>query len=202
MNDKRHEQTSALLDGELEPDDQLRVIARMTDDDRDALERFGRYRLIGDVMRGECTVLASDLAGRVREALRHEPVVLAPRPRQLPRWLRPVAGVAVAASVAAGAVLVAPQVLNQTGQPGQPLQLAAELPRQAMAPTLVAAGPAVEQAESLVVAGVPAASRWQVLDPDMEDRLNRLVIEHHEFGGRTGINGPVPHIGFVSHGTR
>ena len=32
--------------------------------------------------------------------------------------------------------------------------------------------------------------------------LNRLVIEHHEFGGRTGINGPVPHIGLVSYGSR
>ena len=44
--------------------------------------------------------------------------------------------------------------------------------------------------------------RWQALNQDLENRLNRLVIEHHEFGGRTGINGPVPHIGLVSYGTR
>jgi hypothetical protein len=44
--------------------------------------------------------------------------------------------------------------------------------------------------------------RWQALNQDLENRLNRLVIEHHEFGGRTGVNGPVPHIGLVSYGSR
>jgi hypothetical protein len=36
----------------------------------------------------------------------------------------------------------------------------------------------------------------------MAERLNRLVIEHHEFGGRTGINGPVAHIGLVNYAGR
>jgi hypothetical protein len=37
------------------------------------------------------------------------------------------------------------------------------------------------------------------VDPELQARLNRLVIEHHEFSGRTGIYGPVSHIGLVNY---
>jgi len=200
MNEKQAELTSALLDGELDHDDQVRAVAAVLAAGPEALERFGRYRLIGDVMRGESAVLASSVADQVRRALRDEPVVLAPRPRQMPSWLRPVAGVAVAASVAVGAVLVAPQLMTQTGQPASPVQVAASMPQQLVAPTLVSTGSSEEGAAPLAVAAT--TGRWQTLDQDLEDRLSRLVIEHNEFGGRTGINGPVPHIGFVSYDGR
>lgn len=200
MKKKQAELASALLDGELDRETQSRAVDVMLDAGPEELERFGRYRLIGDVMRGESTVLASTVAARVRQALHDEPVVLAPRSRQAPRWLRPVAGLAVAASVAAGAVLVAPQLLTETGPAPRPVQLAAGLPHQTLAPTLVAAGPGGEPAAPPVAA--EKRKRWEALDQDLEARLNRLVIEHREFGGRTGIHGPVPHIGFVSYDAR
>lgn len=198
MNEQHLELTSALLDGELDRDTQSRVVSAMLDGGSEALGRFGRYRLIGDVMRGEADLPAHTLVDRVHDALRDEPVVLAPPRRRPAAWLKPAAGLAVAASVAAVAVVVAPQLMGQGETGSQQVQLAADLPRPMATPVLVAAaGPTAAEPQVPQVAG-----HWQAIDQRLEDRLNRMVIEHNEFGGRTGINGPVPHIGFVSYGGR
>lgn len=198
MNDRETELTSALLDGELDPDTQRRAVSAVLDAGEQELERFGRYCLIGDVMRGESSVLAISVAEKVHQALVDEPVVLAPPRRQARPWLRPVAGLAVAASVATAAVFVAPQLLTPSGGETEPSRLAADVRQLAASPVLVATGTPKPQA---LKTEATTEKRWQALTPKLEDRLNRLVIEHHEFGGRTGINGPVPHIGLVSYGT-
>lgn len=197
MNERLAELASALLDGELDRDGQERAVSALLAANEGERERVGRFRMIGDVMRGESSVLATSVVRQVRQALQDEPVILAPRPRQTPRWVRPAADLAVAASVAVGAVMLTPQLMNPGEPGGQPVQTAAELPRPAMAPTLVATGAASTEPEA---AG--SSARWRALDRDLEDRLNRLLIEHHEFAGRTGVNGPVPHIGFVSYDAR
>lgn len=201
MTEKHGDLTSALLDGELDRDSQLRAVSEILSAGAEELERFGRYRLIGDVMRGESSVLAASVAGRVNVALRDEPVVLAPPPKQARRWVRPLGGLAVAASVATLAVVVAPQMFTRATPEAQPVNLAADVSPAAIAPQLLAAGTA---ANTAIGSGEPAQvpTRWQALDPALEERLNRLVIEHHEFGGRTGINGPVPHIGLVGYDAR
>jgi hypothetical protein len=109
-----------------------------------------------------------------------------------------MAGLAVAASVAAAAVVVVPQFLGQPSGLGSGATVAS-------APTTVIGRPAdrlmpVSAGSSDVrTAQTP---RWQTMDPALGERLNRLVIEHHEFGGRTGINGPVAHIGLVNYAGR
>jgi negative regulator of sigma E activity len=198
MNDTKNELTSALLDGELDPDKQQRAISAMLDAGEQELDRFGRYRLIGDVIRGESSVLATSVVREVRHSLLDEPVLLAPPRRPARQWLRPVAGLAVAASVATAAVFVAPQMMKQPGVDTKSIQLAADARQRTVSPVLVSAGASIPE---LPTSKEPAEKRWQALTPGLEDRLNRLVLEHHEFGGRTGINGPVPHIGLVSYGT-
>ncbi|WP_078119651.1 sigma-E factor negative regulatory protein [Thiosocius teredinicola] len=202
MNEKQSELVSALLDGELSVESQQRTVSAMLADGSEDLERFGRYRLIGDVMRGESAVAATEISARVRAALQDEPVVLAP-PASKPNWLRPVAGLAVAASVATAAVLIAPQMISQTEPAIGGAQVAAGTTQPTLAPTLVASTP---QQAALPVAAVDVnrdgATRWEALDEQLEDRLNRLVIEHQEYGGRTGINGPVPHIGLAGYEAR
>jgi len=201
MNERHSELTSALLDGELDPRAQLQFLSELTGPEREELERFERYCLIGDAIRGESTVLAVSVASKVHESLVDEPVVLAPSARENSRaWLKPLAGVAVAASVAAVAIFVAPQLMTQPKVDDTPAQVATEVTPAVTKSILVAAGstspqpaPAPKDAKG---------TRWRGLTPDLENRLNRLVIEHHEFGGRTGINGPVPHIGLVSYGAR
>jgi sigma-E factor negative regulatory protein RseA len=197
MNERQREQLSALLDGELDGAGTDRLLQQLGDDDA-ALDTIGRYRLIGDAMRGEFDVVASATARRVRAALADEPTVLAPPPRRPASWLRPAVGVAVAASVAAAAVFVAPQILQAPDGGGL-----APTPVVALAPS------STEPTRLTTVANVqrvaverPAQPGWHALNADLEARLNRLVIEHQEFGGHNGINGPVPHIGLVSYDRR
>jgi len=195
MNQKTTDLTSALLDGELDPETEQRAISTLLNSDRDGVERFARYRLMGDVIRGESPVLPTSVAEKVHQALVDEPVVLAPRPRRGSHWLRPVAGLAVAASVATAAIFMAPQLMTPSGAGPESPQMAAKVPQTAASvPVLVAAQQAAPAPTE--------TARWDAANKDMEERLNRLVIEHQEFGGRTGINGPVPHIGLVSYGTR
>ncbi|MCB1802953.1 MAG: sigma-E factor negative regulatory protein [Gammaproteobacteria bacterium] len=197
---------SALLDGEIAPEEQQTALTSMLEAGPAASETFGRYRLIGDLMRDESTPIVS-VADRVREALRDEPAILAPqRPERRSRWIRPLAGAALAASVAAAAIVVAPQLLDGGLQPAAEALVMA--PGNEPPATFLAAvpEPALQMAaldDKLDVRPAsPDGSRWQALDRSLEDRLDRLVIEHHEFGGRTGVNGPVPHIGFVSYDGR
>ena len=201
MNEKHAELISALLDGELDVKTSDETIARLLDRTNGERTRFGRYRLIGDVMRGESAVVTTSLADQVGVALEDEPVVLAPRRRSM-SWTRPVAGAAIAASVAAAAIVVAPQILTGVSSENgaAPQRIVATTPRPALQPTLVAAGDNPQSTSAPAAAS--NITNWQALDKTLEDRLNRLVIEHHEFGGRTGINGPVAHIGLVSYDER
>jgi len=199
MNEINSELTSALVDGELDDAARQQILSAMTGPDREELERFGRYCLIGEAIRGEASPLGVSVADKVRESLADDPVVLAPPRRKQRPWLRPVAGFAVAASVAVVAVLVAPRLMTEPGVDAEPVQVAADLARPVTRPVLVAAGAESPQGTT---GKQPDGARWQGLTPELENRLNRLVIEHHEFGGRTGINGPVPHIGLASYGSR
>ncbi len=206
MNERHAELTSALLDGELDESTSAKTISRMLDHGGDETARFGRYRLIGDVMRGESAVYAASIAERVERALYDEPVVLAPR-RRASNWTRPLAGVAIAASVAAAAVVIAPQLLTTGGgEDGSiaPAQMVAAPPSRPASEVVLASAGGEPQSGLARVGGASddTGTRWRALDKSLEDRLNRLVIEHHEFGGRTGINGPVAPIGLVSYGER
>jgi sigma-E factor negative regulatory protein RseA len=202
MNNIEDELISALLDGEIDPEKHQNTVSRLLDAGPDSLDTFGRYRLIGDLMRDE-TALVTHVADEVHARLRDEPTVLVPPPPSPWRWLRPAAGLAVAASVAAAAIVVAPQLLSYT----DPTTRAVAVPpsdavANAFQPRMITALPSFPGVTAASSRKAERGDRWQALDADLEDRLNRLVIEHHEFAGRSGLNGPVPHIGFVSYDER
>ena len=145
MNDKQSELTSALLDGELDPDAQQRAIignARCRAAGARAFRALPADRRCDArriVVRRQRTV-----AERVHRALIDEPVVLAPPARPAKRWLRPVAGLAVAASVATAAVFVAPQLMTQSGGRRRGRASWRDVRQLAASPVLVAAGSACE----------------------------------------------------------
>lgn len=94
---------SNLMDGKIDSRDGA-MLGRIAAED-DARAAWSRYHLIGDVMRDGLTEIAPvEFAARLHDEIAQEPTVLAPR-----RWrrsrLRPVAGFAIAASVAALAVV-------------------------------------------------------------------------------------------------
>ncbi len=73
-----NEKLSALVDGELHDDALLKKLTA----DEDMTGQYGRYNLIGDVMRGEVPQqIQLDLSDKVMAALENEPVIVAPKPR-------------------------------------------------------------------------------------------------------------------------
>lgn len=104
---QRRQQLSALVDGDLAPD-QARFLLRRLGHDAELAGRWDRWHLVGDVLRGQPVVAlpagADGFAARVSAALVAEPATAVPRQR--PRWQHGV-GMALAASVAAIALFVA-----------------------------------------------------------------------------------------------
>jgi len=101
MNETLKEQISAFVDGEL-PDNESELLVRRLSQDAELRELAARYFTVGRAVRSESIVSAeNDLRSRVAAELGTE------QPERLPvdapnsgRYLRPLAGVAVAASVA------------------------------------------------------------------------------------------------------
>ena len=110
MNEELDSQLSAMFDDEL-PAAECELLARRLSRDRVLQARWGRYAAIGAAVRGDVR-LGGMVARGVSAALASEPVLsdspaiaVPPIGRELPRWWRPIAGVAVAASVAALSIL-------------------------------------------------------------------------------------------------
>jgi len=110
MTNQIREQMSALLDGELPPDEVGLLVRRL---ERDAALRkaFGNYVLAGESLRAPGAIMASPgFAARVSAAIDNGAVpVTVPQSahrREPLRWRRPLAATAVAASAALAAVLL------------------------------------------------------------------------------------------------
>ena len=110
MNEELDSQLSAMFDDELLPAE-CELLARRLSRDEYLKARWGRYAIIGAVIRAERGVrLNAPLAGRVNAVLLAEPALAAhtaPRDRSRAplRWWRPLAGAAVAAGVATVSIL-------------------------------------------------------------------------------------------------
>jgi sigma-E factor negative regulatory protein RseA len=105
--DPLKEQLSAFLDGEL-PEAETELFLKRLERDEELATTLSRFSLIGAAMRSESgSLVVRPVAARVSAALAHEPALA---PGVIGRnWRRPLAGVAVAASVALAAVLLAGQ---------------------------------------------------------------------------------------------
>jgi sigma-E factor negative regulatory protein RseA len=117
MSEQIREQVSAFLDGEL-PGSETELLLKRLTRDGELRERFGRYALIGEAIRGGShKLMAPGFAARVNFAIDGEPVQAnGPVPQlRAPRWWRPFAGAAVAAGVAAIAVVALQQRADAPG---------------------------------------------------------------------------------------
>jgi sigma-E factor negative regulatory protein RseA len=111
MSEQIREQVSAFLDGEL-PNTETELLLKRLTRDGELRESFGRYALIGEALRGSGSqILTKGFASRVNLAIDGEPVtaqVAASTVRER-HWWRPLAGVTVAAGVAAVAIVALQQ---------------------------------------------------------------------------------------------
>ncbi len=94
---------SALMDGELF-EDEAEALLQGLKRDSDTHHDWETYHLIGDVLR-QPEYIHRDIAGRVRERMQNEPVVLAPRTRGMTQKVRNIALSAAASVMALGVVV-------------------------------------------------------------------------------------------------
>lgn len=179
MSDEIREQLSALVDDELSDVEQPLLLGRMQRD-AELRECLGRYQLIGEVMRGITDTTTLGVADRVRRVLQHEVGGQVPdTPKQEGfKWWKPVAGFAVAASVALVAVLTVSSV-RETATDAVP-----------------------ELASSSNSAGVPAVARvnddqWDRIEPGIDKRLSGYLVNHNEYAASRGVQGVMPYVRIV-----
>ena len=174
MSDERESQLSAMFDGEL-PEHECELLARRLTRDEELRAKWARYAVVGAVLRkeplrtrrGANGGIQSGVAQRVRSAVSAEAMPThggtaaghAPAVTGRLRWAKPVAGLGIAAGVAALSVLWLQQrVADQVTASGSVAAVASEL---GSGVTLVVVGgaPATVASASLV-----AASRTRALD--------------------------------------
>jgi sigma-E factor negative regulatory protein RseA len=189
MNEDK-EKISAWLDDAI---DYNEVDSLDTEQDKRAFTTATRYQMIGDAIRGRVTEASMiDISASVREAVSSEPeLVPAARPARPIRreakplfdfgsWLKPVGGLAVAATVAM--VMVATLTDKQTGTDSAMVANVGQQPVQALpvnnaAPVYASPGVAM-----------PAVN------------LNTYVTEHSEYAAQDTIQGMMPYARSVSYG--
>jgi anti-sigma factor RsiW len=130
MTHRIKEQLSAFLDGEL-PDQESALLLKRLERDDDLRGALSRYSLIGAVLRSDGDVPAArQVAARVSAAIAREPLGSAAIARMPVRGalMRSFAGLAVAAGVAFGAVVLVQQLTAQDGAPEAVLAQAEVVP--------------------------------------------------------------------------
>jgi sigma-E factor negative regulatory protein RseA len=191
MSEQIREQVSAFLDGEL-PDTETELLLKRLTRDGELRDSFGRYALIGEALRGAGSgVLTRGFASRVNLAIDGEPVQAAVQAlkARAPRWWRPLAGVTVAAGVAAVAIVALQQRAISPGlhaaAPPTAQNAAVPLAVSARSQAPVQGGGGPREALSYTV---PAASveTPSVLAPA---RLTNYIFAHSKYSSGLGQRG-------------
>jgi sigma-E factor negative regulatory protein RseA len=168
------EQVSACLDGEL-PERELPLLAKRLGHDADLKAALTRYALISETLRtGEAVHPSKNFAEAVMARIESEPVSQAAgrfSPRMLQR-LRPAAGIAVAATVAALAVFS----VQQSGLIAPSSDVVADN-SMALAPATTS-----EETDRYVVPSMPSTSSAFV----PATRLTNYVVAHSEYSSPLG----------------
>jgi sigma-E factor negative regulatory protein RseA len=175
-----NEQLSALVDGEL-PSTEADLLRRQVGRDGQVRERLGRYQMISDAMTNHLpNAVDPGFAARVRSAVEQEPVCssdAAAGAGRLQRMLKPLAGLAIAASVATVAIITV-QNVNRQDEP---------------APVVAGADPARD-----IYIRAPVAP-LAVQQSGTGERLNDYLVNHKEYAASRGVQGMLPYVHVVGY---
>lgn len=201
MSDLLNEQLSALIDGEL-PAAETALLLKRLEREPALRERLARYRVCGETMRGARVRTRTDFTLRVCAVLSSEAchtgtgTLLQGRPARsgLQRYLRPLAGLGVAAAVAAVAILVVGRP-QPAGAPAQTVAVVAPTVTQSAVIVPVMAPVPLDRATNAMLAPAmgpepqsyvtPAAHQGLGVIPRAE--LANYVVVHSSVGGPLGL---------------
>ncbi len=179
MSDKINEQLSALMDDELSSPDHL---LQQISEDEALRARWHRYHLIRDIISEHAEVPAVDITARVSQALESEPTIFAPlhktiRTKRMKFVMKQAAGLAIAATVSAVAVItVQQQKLDE--QPA----------------TTAIAEAAVPQVRNQV----RYVSETKKLDRAVQSKLSNYLVNHNEYSVTSKMQGVLPYMRIVT----
>lgn len=179
-NEALRQQLSSFVDGEL-PGAETELLVRRLARDAELKQAMSRYLLVGEALRqpravGPSRGFAAKVAAAIdQDATAPGAIPVQPRVAAQPaiQWLKPVVGVALAASVAAATVLVFRGLLG-------PTEVATAKIEQPAA--VLAAAPHSTESSSYVV---PAASTSHAV-PITAARLTNYVVAHSEYSSPLG----------------
>ena len=193
MSEQIREQVSAFLDGEL-PDTETELLLKRLTRDGELRESFGRYALIGEALRGagSSQILTRGFAARVNLAIDGEPAQAAAhaQPARAPRWWRPLAGVTVAAGVAAVAIValqqraISPRVSGSAPVTAQ--NVAAPLKAAAAGQPALQGGGGPREPISYTVVPAASSDAPSTITPA---RLTNYVFAHSKYSSVLGQRG-------------
>jgi len=190
---QRDEQLSALLDSAL---DKPQLQSFLQDLQRDPIadaEAAQRYRLMGDAIRDELDQSSFlDISSAVHRAIENEPaldedVATARQKTTLhlsslfSSWIKPLTGMAVAASVAMVTLVTFNTVQNNDGG-GQSVQYAQSVP--------------VERVNTEITRNVQVASTLNTSknSAEQQKQLNQYMLQHSGYASQSTIQGMMPYV--------
>jgi sigma-E factor negative regulatory protein RseA len=172
MKEKLHEQLSALIDDELVAAEQ-ELLVRQLGTDPDLRERLARYQIISDALQNHLPPrVDAGFHKSIQAALQAEPDVHVDAPR-FAGLLKPLAGLAVAASVAVVAVLSLQSIRDEP----------ASTPAMASAPV-------AQDYLRADIRPLPASS------PPAPQSLDAYLVNHNEYAVNRGM---LPYVRLVGH---
>lgn len=191
---KREEQLSALLDNGLDDQQLQRFLQDLKRDPLVDAETARRYQLIGDAMRDDLDQVSfMDISGAVHRAVEceaehhvtEESTVKHKSNANVSRffnWLKPIGGMAVAASVATVTLLTFNSVQlssNNTDESQQRVQ-----------------SPPVQLVNPEIARNVRVASTlgFDQKTPEQQQQLNRYMLQHSGVSSHTAIQEMMPYV--------
>ncbi len=185
MSEYNNEELSALIDGEFNGNYDKAFDELIHN--QDMKDKWSRYHLIGDSLREHLPEkITNQVSAHVSNALQNEPTVLAPqKTKQLN--LKPLAGFAIAASVAMAAVFSVQQS-NETNSVSTTPALAVNT--------------SVTQTQTFSFPDTPVlpASVRKSDTPEeiANQRLNKYLMNHNEYRSNGSMNGILPYVRLVT----
>ena len=184
MSEDKREQLSAMMDGELDASDASVVDALMNSDNLKS--SWGRYHLVSDCLQQQLPEsVDQDLAQRISDSLEAEPHILAPVSKRKSTVLKPIAGFAIAASVATVAILGIQQNDDKGAANGN-IAIAAN-------------SSAIPQSLSQPVANSVDENQLRQVKSDARARMNSYLVNYSEYRTNAGLQGMLPYARTVTY---
>ena len=177
MSDLVREQLSALIDGELPANERELLLQRLSTD-LGLRQSYARYVLISHAIRGQLpTQIDTQMDTRLSAAIARESAY-APVPLSWSRFVKPLGGVAVAASVAFMALVG----IRQFYAHPDPIEIAER-----------ARVPNAQNYQQV------SQMRWSGSPPRVSSRLNSYLVNHSEYSSSTLWRGMLQYVRIVGY---